>query len=183
MKKFLALLLALVMSLSLVACGGGDDTAADGGADAEDGGNAETAAYQVAMITDYGDITDQSFNQTTYEACQEFCDAEGLQFEYYKLTTLLGQCLQAGHPSFLLWKETFKTELLIRQSGSHQCRYKSCRSRQALHFDAVTHTLSDYQKARVGYTRCTCIRNQSYSFSPLYSINNTFLQEISLQKM
>ena len=36
------------------------------------------------MITDYGDITDQSFNQTTYEACQEFCDAEGLQFEYYK---------------------------------------------------------------------------------------------------
>lgn len=40
MKKFLALLLALVMSLSLVACGGGDDTAADGGADAEDGGNA-----------------------------------------------------------------------------------------------------------------------------------------------
>ena len=84
MKKFLALLLALVMSLSLVACGGGDDTAADGGADAEDGGNAETAAYQVAMITDYGDITDQSFNQTTYEACQEFCDAEGLQFEYYK---------------------------------------------------------------------------------------------------
>ena len=84
MKKFLALLLALVMSLSLVACGGGDDTAADGGADAEDGGNAETAAYQVAMITDYGDITDQCFNQTTYEACQEFCDAEGLQFEYYK---------------------------------------------------------------------------------------------------
>jgi len=87
MKKFLALLLALVMSLSLVACGGGDDTAADGGADAEDGGNAETAAYQVAMITDYGDITDQSFNQTTYEACQEFCDAEGLQFEYYKPVT------------------------------------------------------------------------------------------------
>ena len=84
MKKFLALLLALVMSLSLVACGGGDDTAADGGADAEDGGNAETAAYQVAMITDYGDITDQSFNQTTYEACKEFCEANGLQFNYFK---------------------------------------------------------------------------------------------------
>ena len=84
MKKFLALLLALVMSLSLVACGGGDDAAADGSTDAEDGGSAETAAYQVAMITDYGDITDQSFNQTTYEACQEFCEAEGLQFNYYK---------------------------------------------------------------------------------------------------
>lgn len=84
MKKFLALLLALVMSLSLVACGGGDDTAADGGADAEDGGNAETAAYQVAMITDYGDITDQSFNQTTYEACKAYCEANGVDFNYYK---------------------------------------------------------------------------------------------------
>ena len=84
MKKFLALLLALVMSLSLVACGGGSDTTTDESTDAEGGDTAETASYQVAMITDYGDITDQSFNQTTYEACKEFCDAEGLQFEYYK---------------------------------------------------------------------------------------------------
>ena len=36
------------------------------------------------MITDYGDITDQSFNQTTYEACKEFCEANGLQFNYFK---------------------------------------------------------------------------------------------------
>ena len=84
MKKFLALLLALVMSLSLVACGGGSDTTPDESTDAEGGDTAETASYQVAMITDYGDITDQSFNQTTYEACQEFCEAQGLQFEYYK---------------------------------------------------------------------------------------------------
>ena len=84
MKKFLALLLALVMSLSLVACGGGNDAADGESTDQEGGDTAENAAYQVAMITDYGDITDQSFNQTTYEACQEFCDAEGLQFEYYK---------------------------------------------------------------------------------------------------
>ena len=83
MKKFLALLLALVMSLSLVACGGGSDTTTDESTDAE-GDTSENATYQVAMITDYGDITDQSFNQTTYEACKEFCDAEGLQFEYYK---------------------------------------------------------------------------------------------------
>ena len=84
MKKFLALLLALVMSLSLVACGGGSDTSTDESTDTEGGDTAETAAYQVAMITDYGDITDQSFNQTTYEACQEFCDAQGLTFNYYK---------------------------------------------------------------------------------------------------
>jgi basic membrane protein A len=36
------------------------------------------------MITDYGDITDQSFNQTTYEACKEYCEANGIQFSYYK---------------------------------------------------------------------------------------------------
>ena len=83
MKKFLALLLALVMSLSLVACGGGSDTTTDESTDAE-GDTSENATYQVAMITDDGDITDQSFNQTTYEACQEFCDAEGIQFNYYK---------------------------------------------------------------------------------------------------
>ena len=36
------------------------------------------------MVTDYGDITDQSFNQTTYEACKEYCDGAGLDFKYYK---------------------------------------------------------------------------------------------------
>ena len=85
MKKFLALTLALVMSLSLVACGDKktDDTKTDAPDQTEQPAENE-GAYKVAMITDYGDITDQSFNQTTYEACQEFCDAEGLQFEYYK---------------------------------------------------------------------------------------------------
>ena len=39
---------------------------------------------KVAMITDYGDITDQSFNQTTYEASKAFCEANGLDFQYYK---------------------------------------------------------------------------------------------------
>lgn len=39
---------------------------------------------KVAMITDYGDITDQSFNQTTYEASKAFCEANGLTFKYYK---------------------------------------------------------------------------------------------------
>ncbi len=42
--------------------------------------------YTVAMVTDYGDITDQSFNQTTYEACKAFCDENGVDFQYYKPT-------------------------------------------------------------------------------------------------
>ena len=36
------------------------------------------------MITDYGDITDQSFNQTTYEACKAYCESNGLAFTYFK---------------------------------------------------------------------------------------------------
>lgn len=40
--------------------------------------------YRVALITDYGDITDQSFNQTTYEACKIFCAQNCIDFEYYK---------------------------------------------------------------------------------------------------
>lgn len=48
----------------------------------------ETTAseYAVAMITDSGDITDQSFNQATYEACVAFCEANGIDFNYYKPT-------------------------------------------------------------------------------------------------
>ena len=38
------------------------------------------------MITDYGDITDQSFNQTTYEACMKFSEDNGVEFKYYKPT-------------------------------------------------------------------------------------------------
>ena len=45
---------------------------------------ADNTEYAVAMITDYGDITDQSFNQTTYEACKAFCEDNGVEFSYFK---------------------------------------------------------------------------------------------------
>ena len=93
MKKYLALLLVLVMVLILAACASktdpetteepaAEEPAAEEETPAEE--PAADAAYSVAMITDYGDITDQSFNQTTYEACKEFCEANGLQFNYFK---------------------------------------------------------------------------------------------------
>ena len=64
MKKLVSLLLALCLLMGVAAI-------AEGG-------------LRVAMITDYGDITDQSFNQTTYEACQAWADANGADFKYYK---------------------------------------------------------------------------------------------------
>ena len=86
MKKFLALTLALVMSLSLVACGDKktDDTKTDEPDQKTEQPAENEGAYKVAMITDYGDITDQSFNQTTYEACKAFAEDNGVEFSYFK---------------------------------------------------------------------------------------------------
>ncbi len=92
MKKILALLLVLAMALSLVACGGSEEKPAETQAPAAQGGEAaapaeEAVEYKVAMVTDYGDITDQSFNQTTWEAVLKFGETTGTEVKYYKPTT------------------------------------------------------------------------------------------------
>ena len=91
MKKILAL------SLTLVACGSGNTTEtkapemkpAETKADAAPATEAQAAApeYKVAMVTDYGDITDQSFNQTTWEAVVAFGKDNNVETKYYKPTS------------------------------------------------------------------------------------------------
>ena len=86
MKKILALALALCMVFALAACGqsAAPAPAATEAPAASAAPAAAESSLKVAMITDYGDITDQSFNQTTYEACKAYCDANGLSFSYFK---------------------------------------------------------------------------------------------------
>ena len=94
MKKFLAVILAMTMVVALVACGGSNDSGSTS-APAEtsttqpaDTGSTDAApaaeGIRVAMVTDYGDITDQSFNQTTYEAAKAWSEANGADFTYFK---------------------------------------------------------------------------------------------------
>ena len=83
MKKIISLLLTAGLMIGCLAGCGSNGTDSSDSADNSTSG-AETSEYSVAMITDYGDITDQSFNQTTYEACKAFCEAQGIQFNYYK---------------------------------------------------------------------------------------------------
>ena len=75
MKKLISMLLALVMILSLADCGGngGENKPAD-----------PPIEYKVAKITDYSDITDQSFNQTSYEGCRAYCEPNSIDFNYFK---------------------------------------------------------------------------------------------------
>ncbi len=84
MKKFLTLLLVLLMIFSMAACGGSSSSSDDSSSEGVVADDDSAADYRIAMITDYGDITDQSFNQTTYEACKEYCSENGLDFTYYR---------------------------------------------------------------------------------------------------
>ena len=75
MKKLVAFILCMALVITCVACFAACNPKED------DNNN---NAMKVAMITDYGDITDQSFNQTTYEACKAFSEDNNLGFKYFK---------------------------------------------------------------------------------------------------
>ena len=74
-RKIMAVLLAAAMTGSLAGCGSTQN---------KNAADASEEKMKVAMLTDSGDITDQSFNQTTYEACKEWAADNGSDFNYYK---------------------------------------------------------------------------------------------------
>ena len=83
MKKILALLLVLVMALSLIACGASNESTNP--ADAiDDVMTSEDGTYQVAFITDVGQLKDKSFNQGTYDGVKLYAAANGKSYKYYQ---------------------------------------------------------------------------------------------------
>jgi basic membrane protein A len=65
MKKFFLFNSLMIFAFALAACRG-------------------TETFEIALITDYGDIDDESFNQGTWEGIVAFAEANNKTFAYYR---------------------------------------------------------------------------------------------------
>ncbi len=75
-KKVMSLLLVAAMAVTMFAgCGSADKDSTEGGSKSSD---------KIAMITDSGDITDESFNQITWETVVAYGEKNNVDTEYYK---------------------------------------------------------------------------------------------------
>lgn len=70
MKKVLSLLLVATMAVSMFAACGSSDSAA--------------AGYEIALVTDKGNIDDKSFNQGSWEGVVAYASANDITHQYYK---------------------------------------------------------------------------------------------------
>lgn len=98
MKKILALLLVLAMAMALVACGSSTPAATEANGETaaatEPAGSAadaipdemtsEDGKYEVAFITDVGQLKDKSFNQGTYDGVKLYAAEAGKSYKYYQ---------------------------------------------------------------------------------------------------
>ena len=111
MKKFLALLLALVMALSLVACGGGNNDAQQGGDDGDAAQYPEYFAGMDQLIADAqaeGELVVYGSCEEEYlaAACQHFEELFGIKTTYQRLSTGEVQAKieeENGNPSADVW--------------------------------------------------------------------------------
>lgn len=107
-KKLLALLLCLAMAFGLAACGNSNkpadsqtpapgtntetpapETETPGETEAdpdaiEDSMTSADGKYQVAFVTDVGQLKDKSFNQGTFDGVKLYAAANGLSYKYYQ---------------------------------------------------------------------------------------------------
>lgn len=95
MKKLLVLILVVVLAASMFAGCTKDPVETDETdvtAEPVDEATAEpveeVSGYEIAMITDAGEIDDKSFNQGTWEGIEKYAKANGLTYKYYKPTEI-----------------------------------------------------------------------------------------------
>ena len=92
MKKLLALLLCLAMVFTFAACGGGgsndgggsDEPAAVSFDDIDDNCESADGTYQIAMVTDVGQLKDGSFNQFTWNGVKMYAYENDKTYKYYQ---------------------------------------------------------------------------------------------------
>ena len=98
MKKFLALLMALIMCLSLVACGGGNDAAADAGEEAKDD-------YKLVLKMSHVFAPTEALTLTMDEICKNVTEKTGgaIEIQHFPQSQLpvykdgLEQVVQGAH--------------------------------------------------------------------------------------
>lgn len=81
MKKVLTVLLALAMLMSML---GAMAEAAVNPDDIQDTMTSADGKYEVAFVTDVGQLKDKSFNQGTWNGVKGYAAANGLSYKYYQ---------------------------------------------------------------------------------------------------
>ena len=84
MKKLIALLLACFMLVGmLAACGSANEGATDADSIADEM-TSKDGKYQVAFITDVGQLKDEGFNQGSFDGVKLYANANGKSYKYYQ---------------------------------------------------------------------------------------------------
>ena len=93
MKKFLSLLLIFAMIFTFAACGSdepaddqqqGGDAVVESYDDIPDTMESADGVYQVAMVTDVGQLKDGSFNEFTWNGCKKYAYDNEKSYKYYQ---------------------------------------------------------------------------------------------------